>query len=149
MDISASRPTRRGFLGGVVASSVAAAMGENAIDASAGATTIPSARTLHAAAFRGALGSSFTVKVGFAHYSIRLTDVETLNMANLPHHAVAGQRRTTGEQYSLSFVGSGAHPFGQGTYTVTNRRIGSTALFLAPIGARGRTQTYQAVIVNV
>ena len=150
MDEVPSRTTRRSFLGSVVATSAAVAIGEGLASSGdlAGAATLPATKTLRESAFRRALGTTFDVKAGMLHYRVKLASVESLSMSNLPYHRAAGHR-TTGEQYSLMFTGSSSRTFAQGTYRVTHHQLGTFALFLVPVGRRHGAQAYQAVIVNV
>jgi hypothetical protein len=150
-----SAVSRRGFLGGAVVAGTAAALGGVLVDAEPGlgpaaeAAAVASSALPREASFAAAVGSTFGVRVGAATVPVTLRSVTTLDMANLPQHAVAGQQATTGEQFSLQFAGAAARSFRQGTYSMTNGTVGTFDLFVVPVGPAGATQAYQAVIVNV
>jgi hypothetical protein len=92
--------------------------------------------------FAPLVGTSFRVGVGHGRTAtLRLISVRTL--------AAPGSRWTgpipTGEGFAPLFSGSLAEEFGQGTYTVGHRRLGSFSMFLVPVGPAGPDQRYEAV----
>jgi uncharacterized protein DUF6916 len=146
---SPHRLTRRGFLGSIVATGAAAVGVVEGGSAAADGASLPHLAPARSTAYRRTIGSTFFVKVKSKQHRITLVAVDDLNMANLPRHAVVGQARTTGEQFSLMFQGSGLNTFPQGTYMITSKAMSPHSLFIVPVGRRRRTQAYQAIIVSV
>jgi hypothetical protein len=93
-------------------------------------------------AFAPLVGTNFRVSAAHGRMAtLRLISVRTL--------AAPDGRWTgpipTGEGFAPLFSGSVSEGFGQGTYTVDHRSLGSFAMFLVPVGPAGPDQRYEAV----
>lgn len=108
-----------------------------------GATTpVTGVDELPRMAFSGAVGTDFDVHVGALETStLRLQSVSDLV---LPVGAPAPAPGKEG--FSLLFTGPSKSSFPQGTYTIDHSKLGSFALFLVPLGPKGSTTSYEAVI---
>jgi hypothetical protein len=54
-----------------------------------------------------------------------------------------------GEAFSLTFQGHGNAKLGQETYTIEHPRLGAFPLFLVPVGAARRGQSFEAVVNRI
>ena len=92
--------------------------------------------------FTGAVGTDFDVRVGALEAStLRLQTVSDLVLPVGAPGPAPGK-----EGFSLLFTGPSKNAFAQGTYTIEHPTLGSFALFLVPVGPRGSTSSYEAVI---
>ena len=129
--------TRRRFIaGGVAAAVVGAVPTAGAARAFASPATLPVQRRsrgdLFASSdnFRPHVGSSFAI-AGPGARSLRLTDVADFRM---PTERSATADGPSGAGFVLTFDASRARGLDQGTYTLSHRRLGTFALFVAPAG---------------
>ena len=85
------------------------------------------------------VGTAFGVTVGQSTAALTLASVSDITSPGKK------QTRSPEGQFSLVFTGSAGVE--QGTYPIQHAALGSSALFVVPIGAKGATQRYE-VIVN-
>ena len=139
---SARRVTRRGLLAGV-AGGIGGLAFVGLLPALEGLLGEPlGAPELTHGTFAGLVGTTFRVSVAQGRTAtLRLLSVRTLT--------VPGGRWNgplpTGDGFAPLFSGSLSEGFGQGTYTVGHRSLGSFAMFLVPVGPAGPDQRYEAV----
>jgi hypothetical protein len=141
-DLAARSVTRRRLLAGVAGGigGLAFAGLLPALESLIGKTV--GAPELTQATFARRVGTTFRISVAQGRTAtLRLISVRAL--------AVPGSRSigppATGEGFAPLFSGSLSEGFGQGTYTVAHRSLGSFALFLVPVGPGGPDQRYEAV----
>ena len=108
-----------------------------------GATTpVTGVDELSRMAFSGAVGTDFDVRVGALETStLRLQSVSDLALPVSAPAPAPGK-----EGFSLLLTGPSKNSFPQGTYTIDHSKLGSFALFLVPVGPKGSTTSYEAVI---
>jgi hypothetical protein len=139
---SARRVTRRRLLAGV-AGGIGGLAFVGLLPALEGLLGKPlGAPELTHGAFAGLVGTTFRVSLAQGRTAtLRLLSVRTL--------AAPGGRwkgpLPTGDGFAPLFSGSLSEGFGQGTYTVGHRSLGSFAMFLVPVGPAGPDQRYEAV----